>query len=317
MDYQEITPKIRAAMLAEYNADQHSPSRREPTQLQKATPKDREGFHALLHTAMQNGDGNSLTDAVIAENLLGAPWNAWLARSEFSFWYVRGLSNVMLENGTTHCEVYLAEDVHEPHANCGEYEGIILDVNTLREHQSSSASPFSMPHTPWCHHLIRIPQTQDEFHEEIQGNLTEQDVERIRKFLLAGQQHVIPGETREQSVYRTTFEDGCTYTGRTIVMIVEAEERVCGIPNGVFQQGASMAATQHAANMKRETACLASSLSDSQARDIQRYLMQNLPAGLRPAGDAMATKDDCEIEAANRQMGFDTMRRFQAERFSS
>ena len=317
MDYQEMTPKVRAAMLAEYNADQASPSRRDPMQMQKTTPKNQERFHALLLSAIQNGDGNSLTDAVIAEQLFGDPWDAWMARSEFSFWYVRGLSAVMLENGTTHCEIYLAEEVREPRINCAEYEGIIIDVNTLREHQSNNISPFSMPHTPWCHHLIRKPQPQDELPAELPVSLTKLDVERIRKLLQAGRQHMLPGETDKHSVYRTTFKDGCSYTGRTTDPIIAAEESVCGIPDGIYQWGASITAAQHAANMKRETACLASSLSDRQARDIQRYLMQNLPAGLHPAGNAMATKDDCKINASNQQMGIDTMRRFQEGRESA
>ena len=73
MNYQELTPKVRAAMLAEYNADQASPSRRKPEQLQKATPKDQEQFHAFLRAAMQNGDGNSLMHAVVDEKLAGTP----------------------------------------------------------------------------------------------------------------------------------------------------------------------------------------------------------------------------------------------------
>ena len=54
----------------------------------------------------------------------------------------------MLENGTTHCESYLTEDVHEPRVNYAEYEDAVFDLNTLREHQSNNMSPFSMPHSP-------------------------------------------------------------------------------------------------------------------------------------------------------------------------
>ena len=111
-------------------------------------------------------------------------------------------------------------------------------------------------------------------------------------------------------MYNITFENGCTYTGRTTDLIAEAEERVCGIPNGVSQWGASTSATQHATVMSRKTICIASSLSDRQAQDIQQYLMQNLPAGLHDDGNTMTHKDDCSIEAANQQMGLDVMRRY-------
>ena len=314
MDYQEMTPEVRAAMLTEYNADQSSPSRREPMQMQKITPENQERFHALLLSAIQKGDGNSLTDAVIADQIFGAPWDAWMARSEFSFWYVRGLSAVMLEKGTTHCEIYLAEDVHQPRVNCAEYEGIILDVNTLREQQSNNISPFSMPHTPWCHHLIRKPQPKEGFPNELPAGLSEETIAGIRESLLESQQYMIPGEENKHSVYRITFEDGCTYTGRTNLLIKVAEERVCRIPSDIFQSGASMVTTQHTSKMSRATTCLASYLSHRQARDIQRYLMQNLPAGLHAAGNAMATKDDCKINADNQQIGIDTTSRFQEGR---
>ena len=310
MDYQELTPKVRAAMLAEYNAEQASPSQHKPEQLQNATPKIQERFHTLLRTAIQNGDGNSLQDAVTAEQLLGDPWNARMSRSEFSFWYVRGLSAVILEDGETHCEIYLADDVREPHDNCTEYEDAVFDLNTLRAHQSNSMSPFSMPHSPWCQHLIRRPRPKDEFPERSTTNLTEEQIARVRKAIQAGQVDCLPGETDAHSVYNITFENGCTYIGRTTHLIVEAEERVCGIPNGVYQWGANTSATQHAAVMSRKTICIASSLSDRQARNIQRYLMQNLPAGLHADGNAMTHTDDCGIEAANQQMGLDIMRRY-------
>ena len=316
MNYEELTPAVRKAMLEAYDHDQASPpGRRKPEPFSQADLKTRRRFHRLLRQAIADDDGNSLQLAVDAEPALEGTLNVWRARSEFSHWYTRGLANVLLAEGVSHAEIYLAQetgeaDAAEPHDRYAPHEGAVIDLQTMLEHQANRRSPFSMPHSPWCRHLIRRQQPKTWEYDHVPVGLTVEEMESLREFLEQGSEFSLPGETRGQSVYRITFEDGCTYLGRTKSLIVSAAERVCGEPNGIFQWGASMAATQHAQVMDRQTVCLASNLSDRAARETQRFLMHHLPNGLQAQGNTMAVTPHCPVEAENQEELLKSMRRF-------
>lgn len=85
-----------------------------------------------------------------------------LALTEFSTWYVRGLSARLLKEGVEQCEVYRGEEALVRRCECTEWEGRTFDTRVIYNgHRARYHGPaknrrtISVPSGVNCHHAIR------------------------------------------------------------------------------------------------------------------------------------------------------------------
>jgi hypothetical protein len=177
MNYTELDEKTRAIMLSEFDAEQAGGN---PYRSKALSPNGQQVFPQLMRDAIKQGTEVSLMsaladaslwnpmetyvrDGVLRERKLNVQQSAErLATTEFSTWYVRGLTKRLLNEGVNKCQVYRgAQPKWEP-GECSEHEGQIVDVKTIYKNhrvrywpEPGNKDAFSIPFGPGCHHLIK------------------------------------------------------------------------------------------------------------------------------------------------------------------
>ena len=89
----------------------------------------------------------------------------------------------------------------------------------------------------------------------------------------------IPGEEDGCSVFRVTFDDGCTYTGFTSMLIMEAVQRIQGREGSAPHFTPSRESAEHAARMGQRVECLSTGLDRNEARILRDALSPNRKGG--------------------------------------
>lgn len=178
MIYEELTPRVRVMMLAEFYDEQSRPKPYRPKIL---TVVGDSLFCTIMEEHLSKGDDVGLHIALSpprywvergTRNTKNGPVSYFLsadvraktfAITDFNTWYVRGLCKVLLEEGVTDCELYRAEDAYMPRGECSFLEGRTLSVlqfyqgHRARYHPDDTKNPstLSVPFGPNCHHSIR------------------------------------------------------------------------------------------------------------------------------------------------------------------
>jgi hypothetical protein len=176
MNYEELE-QTRKAMLAEFNTETSIATRYQSKAL---SPAGLLAFPDLMRAAIQTGNEETLAQSLDHAGL----WNPQeeytlkgvqrlrnrninqsavrLATTEFSTWYVRGLSAQLLAEGVKECEVYRAGQPKWEPGECAEHEGLIVPVRTIYDNhrvrywpEPGDPTAFSIPFGPGCHHVIR------------------------------------------------------------------------------------------------------------------------------------------------------------------
>jgi hypothetical protein len=139
-----------------------------------------ERFPELMRAALEDGDEETLA----AELAKPRFWNEFepyrrggverqrrvnvyqaaerLATTEFSTWYVRGLTERLLVEGVEFCQTYRAANPKWEPGECSQHEGQLLRVEEVhgghrRRYWPEPGDPFalSVPFGPGCHHTVR------------------------------------------------------------------------------------------------------------------------------------------------------------------
>jgi hypothetical protein len=177
MHYDELDERTRAIMLAEFEAEESGAN---PYRSKALSAIGQKVFPQLMRDAILHGtevllagalaDPNFwepletyIRDGVVRErrrNIQQA--SERLATTEFSTWYVRGLSKRLMDEGVVNCQVYRgAQPKWEP-GECSDHEGRIIDVKTIYNNHRARYWPepgneaaFCVPFGPGCHHIIK------------------------------------------------------------------------------------------------------------------------------------------------------------------
>jgi hypothetical protein len=172
MNFEELTPTVRARMRSEYEAEVDSGH---PFESSVMSREGLDAYPELLRAALAAGNETTLTVALSdprywkATNARSATVNpeasaSALALTEFNTWYVAGLAAVLRAEGATHCEVYRAEDPNGEEGTCKAHEEQIYPLaDVIAGHRIQYwprtglpvRGAFSVPAGTNCHHTIR------------------------------------------------------------------------------------------------------------------------------------------------------------------
>ncbi len=180
MIFEELTPKTRALMVSEFQAEQLNTSL-PPFRPNVLTDLGESVFRKIMEEHLGSGSIESLTAAL-------SPSQYWIERgirkmksgpvsffmpghqrakvfalTDFNTWYVRALCAQLISEGHEVCEVYRAQLAYEPRGECITLEGKKLPVREVYEghraryYPENTANPhaLSVPAGPNCHHSIR------------------------------------------------------------------------------------------------------------------------------------------------------------------
>jgi len=177
MNYLELDTVTRRHMLREFEVEHASPM---PFRSRALSASGQPAFVECIRRAIETGNEESLCAAIVNPDY----WDheeeytvkgitcrrrrniqqsaARLALTEFSTWYVRGLTARLLDEGIAECQVYRgAQPKWEP-GECSQHEGMIVPVRTVYDGHRARYWPepgnpdaFSIPFGPGCHHLVR------------------------------------------------------------------------------------------------------------------------------------------------------------------
>ncbi|VXB72526.1 hypothetical protein [Aeromicrobium sp. 9AM] len=170
----ELTPDVRASMLAEFEAELAGATPFYPARL---TPAGRDRWPDLLREAISNHDDEWLMEALLEDGLIvGFEMSAsarsgvksvnvrsaaqTMAMSEFNTWYVRGLSAMLLTEGIVTVRVYRAGMPKWSVAGCDVHDGQVVETQVMYEGHRARYWPtrtnvFAIPYQPNCHHSIQ------------------------------------------------------------------------------------------------------------------------------------------------------------------
>src|ERR1041384_2735234 len=145
MNYEELDDRTREYMHSEFEKEQGGNSNRSKALL----PQGWLAFLDLMREAIRSGNEISLANALAQVSF----WEieelytregitrsrkrnisqsaTRLAITEFSTWYVRGLSRKLLDEGIDKCQVYRGEQPKWEPGECAEHEGRIILVQTI------------------------------------------------------------------------------------------------------------------------------------------------------------------------------------------
>lgn len=101
---------------------------------------------------------------------------------------------------------------------------------------------------------------------------------------------LLPGEEGGRTVFVVDFRDGCRYFGYTRGSVFN---RVASLLCELEGSGANPFAVQHAARIPYVVRCVATRLSESQARQLRRLLVSESPGRLTQVGGAVARSVSC------------------------
>lgn len=172
MNFQELTPTVRAAMIGALE-DEEAAGR--PYQSRTMSQEGLEAYPRILRVAINSGTEMTLAADLAdprfwkAQNARGATVNptasaAALALTEFNTWYVAGLAAVLQDEGATHCEVYRADDPRGSAASCSVHEEQTYPLADVVAGHRIGYWPrdglpvrgaFTVPAATNCHHTIR------------------------------------------------------------------------------------------------------------------------------------------------------------------
>ena len=178
-DFEELTEETRAAMLQEFETEECGGS---PYRSPRLSEEGLAVFPEAMRNAITAGNEESLEDELLEPDYwresetyrragvlkerrinFGAAARS-LANSEFSTWYVRGLTRRLIDEGLDTCQVYRAEEAGEPYRDCPLEEGALLGVQEVYDGHRAHYWPtpgnpdaLSVPAHPNCHLTIRRP----------------------------------------------------------------------------------------------------------------------------------------------------------------
>ena len=109
--------------------------------------------------------------------------------------------------------------------------------------------------------------------EEPPVGLTREEMKRMADWHTKMAAYNIPGERDGHSVFRITYQDGCTYTGSTVSGIDLRVDQIHGKSTDGRYQPHHVAAA-HAQAMPHTVQCLNSSLEEHEARTLRRLLTE-------------------------------------------
>lgn len=169
----ELTPDVRASMLAEFETELAGGAPFFPARL---TDDGRKLWPDLLRLAITDHDDEWLMTALLEEGLIvnvepSARAHAGvkavnvraaaetMAMSEFNTWYVRGLSALLLAEGVLTVRVYRAAMPKWAVAGCDVHDGQVMDTQLVFDGHRARYWPartdaFAIPYQPNCHHSI-------------------------------------------------------------------------------------------------------------------------------------------------------------------
>lgn len=179
--FEELDNVTRRFMLQEFEDEEHHG----PYRSQRLSAQGLKVFPELMREAILGGNEGTLAQALcnpvywipketyhrngVPHQRTVNPLKAaeFLAYTEFSTWYVRGLAKRLLSEGITECEVYRAAPALEPRPECRDHDGKVFLVQQIYDGHRAKYWPapgnplsFSIPAGTNCHHLIRRVKTQ-------------------------------------------------------------------------------------------------------------------------------------------------------------
>jgi hypothetical protein len=177
MNYEELDERTRGYMLSEFESEQASGS---PFQSKALSEAGLRVFPDLMREAIRSGNETSLgaalnradfwdpdeeytRDGITRTRRRNVPQSATrLALTEFSTWYVRGLTKRLLDEGVDRCQVYRGDQPKWEPGECADHEGRVVLVQEIYANHRARYWPapgddaaFSIPFGPGCHHVIR------------------------------------------------------------------------------------------------------------------------------------------------------------------
>ena len=130
--------------------------------------------------------------------------------------------------------------------------------------------------------------------------LTQEDVDRVNKILKKVDDARIPGEGHGWSVYKVTFEDGCTYHGHTTNVIAWKVEHLCEPEH----RDAIPYMVMHNQRMSKTLECLATDLdSGGQALAIRNRFLEGAHEETDTGGPGPEAQCDIRQHLEDRQRG--------------
>ena len=177
MNFEELDDKTRQYMLKEFQDEEKSGN---PYRSKRLSALGLEKFPSLMEKGIKNGNevtlekdlndssywkssetSHSGKGTAFSKNI-PSDASKMLALSEFSTWYTRGLSKILIDEGVTECEVYRADTAAVPRCECTKWERLKTDVQQAYDghrkryhHENIDRKAFSIPSGPNCHHSIR------------------------------------------------------------------------------------------------------------------------------------------------------------------
>lgn len=177
MNYEELDGQTRKYMIQEFEAEQANGN---PYRSKALSRQGLATFPELMRSAIATGNEATLTHALDLPDFW-EPMEQYtrngiarsrkrnvtqsagrLALTEFSTWYVRGLTKRLLEEGVERCQVYRGEQPKWEPADCSEHEGRVVPVQLIYDNHRARYWPepgdntaFSIPFGPGCHHVVR------------------------------------------------------------------------------------------------------------------------------------------------------------------
>ena len=177
MNYEELDEKTREYMLTEFAKEEASGN---PYRSKALSSTGLAVFPQLMRETIESGNEVSLcqslekpsywepTEEYTREGTTrtrrrNIPQSARrLALTEFSTWYVAGLTKRLLDEGAEECQVYRGEQPKWEPGECAMHEGLILSVKEVYDSHRARYWPepgdqnaFSIPFAPGCHHVVR------------------------------------------------------------------------------------------------------------------------------------------------------------------
>jgi hypothetical protein len=177
MVYEELNNTCRESMLLEFESEESGPS---PYRGRGLSDRGRSAFCQLMRQAIKDGNESTLAatlnvvsywnpeeeyvrkDLVRTRRVNVPQATQRLALTEFSTWYVRGLTKRLLDEGVKECQVYRGEQPKWEPGACADHEGVIVSVQSVYDGHRAKYWPepgqpdvFSIPFGPGCHHIIR------------------------------------------------------------------------------------------------------------------------------------------------------------------
>jgi hypothetical protein len=177
MNYEELNETTRQYMLVELENELAS---NQPYISKALSDIGKIQFPNLLRTAIQTGTPDTLFD-VINRIDFWDPVEKYITKtgpkerqrnieqsatrlsiSEFSTFYVKGLSKKLLDEGETLCEIYRGALPKWEPGECADHEGMIVELQIIHNNHRRKYWPepgekelFAIPFGPGCHHLIK------------------------------------------------------------------------------------------------------------------------------------------------------------------